>query len=296
MNDDEIKRLSQIYKMSDELFEKVKAETGFRLSSNKSPSDRPTLVIVGGQAGAGKSRLSPIVHRDFNGNIIQVDFDEIRAGHPRFKDVNEAYPEYTHRILLEDTDRVQNTLLDEFRTSGYNILYEGTLRNTDGFVNLASKFKKSGYNVELYLMAVPELESLGSTYSRYAIDKIRKAKPRWVEKKAHDDSFTGLIRTLSVFQKKELFDSAKVFIRSDDEPKEIYSSESKLFASPVQAIEYGREIGRRDAVKNYPSKHDMVISVLKDSPELLARLSDWERLYEEESFRLFPNGVVERNG
>lgn len=296
MNDDEIKRLSQIYKMSDELFENVKNETKFRLSANKSTTEKPTLVIVGGQAGAGKSRLSPIVHRDFNDNIIQIDFDEIRAGHPRFKDVNELYPEFTHRILLEDTDRVQNTLLDEFRANKYNIIYEGTLRNTDGFINLASKFRKSGYNVELYLMAVPELESLGSTYSRYAIDKIRNAKPRWVEKKAHDDSFTGLIKTLTIFQKKELFDYAKVFVRGDDEPKEIYSTDSRLFASPVQAIEYGREIGRRDAVKNYPAKHDMVISVLKDSPELLLRLSDWEKLYEEETFKLFPNGTVERNG
>ena len=255
MNDDEIKRLSQIYKMSDELFESVKNETRFRLSVNKHTTETPTLV----------------------------------------KDVNELYPEYTHRILLEDTDRVQNTLLDEFRNNKYNILYEGTLRNTDGFVNLASKFKKSGYNVELYLMAVPELESLGSTYSRYAIDKIRNAKPRWVEKKAHDDSFTGLIKTLSVFQKKELFDSARVFVRGDDQPKEIYSSDSRQFASPIQAIEYGREIGRRDAVRNYTKKHDMVTSVLKDSPELLSKLADWEKLYFEEYNKLFPNGFIERN-
>lgn len=286
MKEDEIKRLSQIYKMSDQLFEDVKNELKFRLSTNKRPTKNPNLIIVGGQAGAGKSRLSPIAKNDFENNVIHIDIDEVRASHPYFKVVNKSYPEYIHRILVNDSMKLENALIQDFKNNNYNVLYEGTLRNTDGYIKLASNFKKSGYNMHLYLMGVPELESLGSIYSRYAMDIINNNKPRWVEKFAHDDSYTGLIKTLKIFEKQALFDSAKVFVRSEDIPKQIYSSDSKQFASPIQAVEYGREIGRKKAIEDYPLKHTMVESVLKDSPELLLKLSDWEALYKSEAARL----------
>lgn len=295
MNEDEIKRLSQIYTMSDQLFESTKNELIFRLSANKYSSDSPTLIIVGGQSGAGKSRLSPLAKNNMDNNVIHIDIDEVRASHPYFSAVNKSYPEFIHRILVEDSIKLENAIVDYFLENKFNILYEGTLRNTDGYVKLASRFKEMDYNVLLYLMAVPELESLGSIYSRYAMDVVCNGKPRWVEKFAHDESYTGLIKTLQIFQDKNLFDSAKVFVRGEDSPKEIYSTENRQFNSPIQAIEYGRETGRKQAIQDYYVKHDMVVSVLKAYPDLLSKLREWEDFHKSEYSKLFPTTNYERS-
>ncbi len=48
------------------------------VTSMKTPSKDKNLVIVGGQSGAGKSRLIKTAKREFNNNAVIVDFDEPR--------------------------------------------------------------------------------------------------------------------------------------------------------------------------------------------------------------------------
>ena len=152
---------------------------------------------------------------------------------------------------------------------------------------MAKKFKEAGYEIDLSLMSVPKLESYGSTLLRYATDLIYNNSPRWVPKEVHDESYEKFIVTLKELYKKGLVNKSEVYMRSNnnenEDPIKIYSSQEKQFRDPIEAILYGREKGRKDAIEHYESMHDIVYRVFFDkAPNLLVKLKSWEELYKEE--------------
>lgn len=283
MQEDEISKLVKIYSVHDDLFEQYKKSALLTLTTGKRPSKDKTLIIVGGQSGAGKSRLIPIAKRRLKNNAVVVDFDELRALHPYYKEVNENYTEVTHRILHPDTERVKNEVLKTLIAENYNVIYEGALRNTQGFLDFAKDFREAGYDMRMYIMAVPKLESYGSTFLRYAMASLTNTIPRWVEKSAHDGSYEGVKRTVSAFIQEKMVDSIEVFVRDAEKPKSIYTTQGREYKDALAAIDYGREIGRKQAVKDFQAKYDTVKSILQGKePNIVEKLSDWVDLYESE--------------
>ena len=280
-----LEELIQIYSIHDtDQFQDYFNKAILAMTVGKRPTeDKKTLSIAGGQSGAGKSRLISLLTRQFAEGAVVVDFDELRSYHPAYKEVIKIYPEIVHRILQSDTEKVKNKVLDYLISNGYNTIYEGALRNTEGFIEFARKFKESGYNVEMNILAVPKLESYGSTLYRYAAALMTDNQPRWVEKAFHDASYDGVIRTVEAFMTEGLADVFKVYVRDGEEPSLIYPSKAQNFKDPVSAITFGRERERRKAVQGYPEKRAIVEQILRvKQPETLERLSEWQKLYEDE--------------
>lgn len=289
-----LEELSKIYTLSDENYQKYKVNSQTVVTGGKIPSDPPTAIIVGGQIGAGKSRLIPVAKRNLNNNVVTVDFDELRILHPNHREVRAKYPELVYQILLKDTERLKDDLQEDIIKKRLNVVYEGALRNPTGFCNLAKKFKENNYNVELYLMSVPQLESYVSTILRYSIDLIDDANPRWIEKSIHDESYNGVITTTRELLNQDLLTNVKVFKRGRglEEPIEIYSSEKKQFEDPIQAIEHGRKTEKRGALKRFPEKYETICQILRNNnPELLEKLTDLKELYEKET-KSFAEGAL----
>lgn len=278
-----IEELSSKYSLSNEEFEDYKNTALLVLTTGKKPSKDKTLIIVGGQSAAGKSRLIPIAYQELNNNAVIVDFDELRALHPNYKEVSKNHIELTHRILHPDTEKVKNEVLKLLIEKGYDVIYEGALRNTQGFIDFAKDFKNNDYKIKMDVLAVPKLESYSSSFVRYAIALETGVIPRWVEKKAHDESYEGVTRTVKAFIDEELTDDIDVFVRGTKNPKRIYSKYGREHESALKAIEYGREIDRKKAVIYFKEKYEIVKSILeKKQPELLEKLEDWLELYNEE--------------
>lgn len=283
MQEDEIAKLTKIYSVHDDVFEQYKKKAWLTLTTGKRPSKDKTLIIVGGQSGAGKSRLIPIAKKRLNNNAVVVDFDELRSLHPYYKQVNENYTEVTHRILHPDTERVKNEILKRLIAENYNVVYEGALRNTQGFLDFAKDFRDAEYDIRMFIMAVPKLESYGSTFLRYAMASLTNTTPRWVEKSAHDGSYEGVKRTVGAFIEEKIVDGIEVFVRDAEKPKSIYTTEGREYKDALAAIDYGREIGRKKAVKDFQRKYDTVISILQGKePNIEEKLADWVELYESE--------------
>lgn len=257
------------------------------LTAGKMPSEDKTLIIVGGQSGAGKSRLVRLAQSELMQNGVIVDFDELRSYHPEYENASSEYPEITHAVLHEDTEYVKNEVLEELISQEYDVIYEGALRNTQGFLDFAQKFRDNDYNIDMMLMAVPALESYGSTFVRYAIALQTNKTPRWVEKYAHDGSYEGVLRTVQAFKEQNLVDNIGVYVRSKDEPEKIYETQEHQFSDAIEAIKTGREAGRKQAVEDYQEKYNVVTTILQSKrPEMIEKLSDWEQLYKDEKQEL----------
>ena len=279
-----LEELSRIYSLSDESYEKYKMNAQAVVTGGKMPADPPTAIIVGGQIGAGKSRLIPVAKRDLQNNVVTVDFDELRILHPNHREVRAKYPESVYQILFNDTERLKGDLQENIIKKRLNVVYEGALRNPTGFCDLAKKFKDNNYNVDLYLMSVPQLESYISTILRYSLDLIDDANPRWIEKSVHDDSYNKVIETIKQLISQNLLTNVKVFKRGVDEPIEIYSSKNKQFETPIHAVEFGRKSEKMRAIKKFPEKFETICQILRSNkPELLDKLTDLKELYNSEA-------------
>lgn len=279
-----LEELSRIYSLSDESYEKYKMNAQAVVTGGKMPADPPTAIIVGGQIGAGKSRLIPVAKRDLQNNVVTVDFDELRILHPNHREVRAKYPESVYQILFNDTERLKGDLQENIIKKRLNVVYEGALRNPTGFCDLAKKFKDNNYNVDLYLMSVPQLESYISTILRYSLDLIDDANPRWIEKSVHDDSYNKVIETTKQLISQNLLTNVKVFKRGVDEPIEIYSSKNKQFETPIHAVEFGRKSEKMRAIKKFPEKFETICQILRSNkPELLDKLTDLKELYNSEA-------------
>lgn len=80
-----------------------------------------------------------------------------------------------------------------------------------------------------------------------------------------------------------MVDSISVFVRSNESPKKIYSTQERQHSDAVMAIKYGREVGRKKAVKDFSTKYNTVKVILQSKkPELIDRLESWNNLYNEE--------------
>ena len=66
-------------------------------------------------------------------------------------------------------------------------------------------------------------------------------------------------------------------------PQRIYSPQERQFKDPIAAIMYGRDIRRKKAIEDFPTKFKTVKAILEDrKPELIPNLKDWENLYDAE--------------
>lgn len=287
MNKEAIKILQEKYKLTKEEYEEYYKAVNLFFTTGKKPVENPKLVFVAGQAGAGKSKLIPVINDKLQYNAVISDYDMVRAIHPKFNQASREVPEDVHLALLPDADRANEDLRHYCRDNSLNLIYEGTMRGTKVFIEIAKEFKKADYEIDLSLMAVPKLESYGSTLLRYATDLMQNNSGRWVSKEIHDESYDKFVVTLNELSKQNLFDRAEVYRRGkkdeNGKPHQIYSTEGKEFENPIDAILYGRENYIKDAVDDYTTKHDLVCVIFSNkAPNLLSKLSEWEELYETE--------------
>ncbi len=290
MNKEAISILQDRYRLTEEEYSEYYKTVNMFFTTGKKREDRPKLIFVAGQAGAGKSRVIPIIKRELEYNVAISDYDIVRSLHPKYEEANKEVAENIHLALLPDADRANKDLRQYCMRNHLNLIYEGTMRGTNVFIEIAKEFQEAGYEIGLRLMAVPKLESYGSTFLRYATDILHNNRPRWISKEIHDESYEKFIITLRELEKQNLFKEAKVYKRGkkdNGKPIQIYSTEGREYTGPIEAILYGREEYRKEAVKDYEIKHNFVCDILSErAPNLLAKLNEWEELYENEKREL----------
>lgn len=286
LDKEELEKLQAKYKLTEKEYEAYFNAVNLSFTTGKKSVDTPKLVFVAGQAGAGKSKLIPIVYEGLGYNAVVSDYDKVRSMHPKFEQASREC-QNVHLALLPDADRANEDLRHYCRDHHLNLIYEGTMRGTKVFLEIAQEFKTAGYEVDLSLMSVPKLESYGSTLLRYATDLIQNNIPRWVPKEVHDQSYDNFIVTLGELQKRGLYDRADVYRRGREaqigKPVKIYSTEVGEFADPIEAVQYGRKRYRLEAILDYPTKYSMVEQIFEEkSPCLIEKLKDWKELYKQE--------------
>lgn len=202
---------------SEEEFNNIFNEIYEELKKNKEKEEKTIAYILGGQPGAGKSKLTYMLYEKFDGNVITINGDEYRKEHPRFKELQEIYKDDYVLHTQEFASEITNKLIEKLSDEKYNLIIEGTLRTKEVPINTLKLLKNKGYDeVNLCLVQVrPEISFLG-TLIRYENMKQIGTIPRSTSKDHHDLVVNKIIENLDYIYKLKVFDNIEIYNRENE--------------------------------------------------------------------------------
>lgn len=160
-------------------------------------TEKKFSIVLGGQAGAGKSSLVAEAKRKFKEQgrrIVVIDDDEYRKFYPYREQILEEVPELYTDITATATNAITPKILKFAADNGYNFIFDGTMKNT----RIVHTMKTWGndYNIDVNVMAVCGERSLISTAIRNAELREQNNEGRLVDQKVHWEMYEGLPKTL----------------------------------------------------------------------------------------------------
>lgn len=244
-----------------------------RLLSDSTHNPSPCIVIVGGQAGAGKTSLKKHLKDTLFANRIPavIDSDSYRGDHPNFSKIMASDEKKLYRKTNEDVREWTSKLLDSALKNNRDIILEATMRNTDKMLKTIKKVKEEypQYKIHIAVVSVHEEISRTGMMVRYTDEKIKRGFGRFVPVEAHDETYKAIPLTLRAIEEQGLIDSVTIVDRHN---KKIYDHEAidGFYSKPPQTQD-GSSILCNDRSQNIftEKEYEERISILLDGLEKL---------------------------
>lgn len=200
-------------------------------------------VVLGGQAGAGKSSLVADTKREFQDagrRIVLIDDDQYRKLYPYSKEILEECPEYYTRITATATNSITPKILKFASENGYNFIFDGTMKN-ERIVNTMKTWKD--YQIQVKVMATSRLRSLVGATIRNGELRTLGEEGRFITVEVHDGTYYGIPDTLRYLEKLGIANEIRVYTRGNNPlfPKKEYSSLENKEISSATKLEELRE-------------------------------------------------------
>lgn len=195
----------------------------------------PTLVLVGGQPGAGKSVVSRIARAELGqrGGFIHIDADRLRA----HIDTKGTSP--TSEETQPDAGALSSALRAHAIKGRRNIIEEGTFRLPELVEAFLTNNQTKGQKVELVAVASSREESVLGIYQRLELQHAYSiVNPRFVAETYHDEAMDGFSRTVA--RTEHLFDRVRVVDRAGREHFD--SQTNPKDSSAIEALSKGQQI------------------------------------------------------
>lgn len=275
------------YELPEDVFEKHADRIFNFLAMNVQKPEYPKLVMVGGQAGSGKTGLVAKKNSELEGGAIIIDQDEIRASFPEelYKQIVKDYDDREEYLILKPfVLKMRQALVDRAKSKGYNVIMESALQVVDTFVPQIQSFKNAGYSAELAVISVPEVDCHLSTLNRYSYYLSKDGMCRR-NTKSDPEMFLKLRNSLEQYGNMGIFDDIEVCIRGEDEIepyKQIYSQKENPKESPIQAFDRGQKMALKSTKKTFRERIGRIRDILSrfGESEKLEQLSKIEKTFE----------------
>ena len=261
------------FELSEDVFEKRVDRIFNLLSINVQKAENPRLIMVGGQAGAGKTGLVAQKHSELKEGAIIIDQDEIRGSFPETL-YNQIIREYDDReeylILKPFVLKMRQALIDRAIAKGYNVVMETALQVVDTFIPQIQAFNEAGYKSELAVISVPEVDCHLSTLNRYSYYLSKDGICRR-NTKSDPEMFLKLRSNLEQYGMMGIFDDIEVYIRGDNEDapyKKIYSQKEMQQETPLQAFDRGQKMGLKATKKTFKERSLKIRDILSKFGEI----------------------------
>jgi UDP-N-acetylglucosamine kinase len=174
------------------------------------PQDRPVLVIVAGQPGAGKTAAENRVRADLDA-AVTIDADQMRDHHPAYVPLALRNDRLAAPATHPDAARWVEMAMDYCIKNRFNVVFSTTMRAAAQ--ETIDRFKDAGYRVEVAVVAVHEATSRLGVLSRYQDGRDDVGFGRYVPANVQREAYTGLLAELDRIDAGRLADAVHVFQR-----------------------------------------------------------------------------------
>ncbi len=210
--------------MTDQLDERLSPETLARIfdaeihpllfDNNPTTTEQPTLVLLGGQPGAGKSRATHRILADYQHTLVPLSGDDLRAFHPHYRHLVTDRPTAAPGIIAEATAHWVLASIDHARTTKRSLLLEGTFHTPHLTLRTAQQFADAGFHVHVIIVGTPRHESLLAVTSRYYQQRALGQPARFTSRPAHDRGYDGTTALVAALDGSSHVDRVTILDRS----------------------------------------------------------------------------------
>lgn len=244
---------------------------GLMTQSTARPSLSPKGFVLGGQPGAGKSRLVTKLGLELHRDLLIINGDEFRRYHPDFDQIQAQYGKDAPKHTAEFSANMTELVLDRALHEQYNISIEGTFRTAEVPMATLDKMREHGYQTAVHIQTAPTEVSWQSTLERYD-DMLRVGEmPRYTDKAHHDLVVDSLADNAD-----------KVFASGKADSFKVYSREGLIFDDLIHP---NNQPGTAIDTELYRNSR-LLESLEKNFRESHHLLSDKQRLVVQESEKL----------
>jgi UDP-N-acetylglucosamine kinase len=183
---------------------------------NLIPAISPSVHFFGSQPGAGKSQAQlhvkeSLAERDNERSIAIIAADDFRQYHPAYKELAKERDDLSSIFTSPDAGRWLEQAIDYTAQLKPHVILEGTLRNPQGTLDVASRYCNAGFSEELHILAVHEFVSRLRVFDRYLNQVELSGHGRYVPTKVHDEAYDMLPKSLEMLVESELFKKVTLY-------------------------------------------------------------------------------------
>ena len=133
----------------------------------------PTLILLGGRGGSGKSQFDGLVYD--KKNVLLIDSDKVKELIPEYKQWNASEVHQKSSVIMKK-------IVSKAQKSNMNVVIDQTMSSAGASLNYLNDFK--GYKKEAHYMYLPPQESISRAMTRFRDDgKGGKYTGRYVPRK-----------------------------------------------------------------------------------------------------------------
>ena len=148
----------------------------------------PTLLLLGGQSGAGKSRLTGRILEQFDG-MAALTGDDLRVFHPDYRTLITAQPQQAGAVLAEATRTWVRAALDDAVTTRRSLLLEGSFGDPDVTLATATRFRQAGFRVRVVAIAamVALIVAMVAATTAMSAERVQVARVQFQAPAGHQE-------------------------------------------------------------------------------------------------------------
>ncbi len=290
MDDKELEEIKKSYKLSEDEHNNVQKEINDIFFKGKKPVENPRGIINIAPPGSGKTQANANAINEFrkkenseSPNVVVINSDELKPFHPKISEIAKDYPKHFTKITDQDSNTWTSDLFDEALRRKYNVIFEGTGKNTRILYTIRDKM--DGYEVDVRTMAVNELNCLISILERYWGQINVKGWGRLVELDHFYECYNAIPDTIDKIEKSKVPERVQVVKRGErpHETDKIYDSENRKnnrFPNAKYAVLGGREEDEREAYAHYNANKQMFEELISREDVSAEEIDIYNRILE----------------
>ncbi|WP_349426541.1 zeta toxin family protein [Microbacterium sp. LWS13-1.2] len=222
----------------------------------------PSLILLSGQPGAGRSRATSKLLAEERSDVAVVSNDDMRAFHPRFTQISATSSPEAREGLARTTAGWVRDCIRFARENKRSLLIEGASLDAKVAIGTAERFAAEGFQTRVVVVASRRAESLLSVASLYLRDIHASAPARFVSRDAHDRAFEATRRLVATVEDTASVDRLTILNRNGqtafDARRPDGSDAFRGAGAALEAAQSGR-LSRFDATQWLSELHHVTV-------------------------------------